>query len=460
MNLKKWTAAALSLTMAAGLLSGCGSSASSSAAAGGSSAAGSTPASEASTGEKQTLELWYHSGDPVTDTYFQNYFEELNASQDKYEVKYTSFAFADFQEKFQMAVTTDTMPDVVSLGFSNIATFVAQDSLLPLDDYFDQIEGVDKVDASMMDALKEIGGGVTYGIPFAYNQEVAWYNTAKFEEKGIEAPPATQSEFLEMCEEYADPANSSYFYSLRGVRPYDSLIAWLFTYTDGLGYGGDWFDDEGKCILRDPKMAEALDVYANLYKDGLVSGDSINNNFDQIVSEFGSGVSMYIIHNSSSEPTHLQNLGEGNFAAARVLANDDGHYFASGLQPNTYCIANQGDDHDYSGAIWLVSQLISAECEGGLCEQLGRVPCNSDVMEQEWYKNDTEMQLYASYLADDNYYQINNPYWLTDFSSFITDDMTADFQAVMMGDMTAQDCVNGWADTIDEYQAEYEASQA
>ena len=39
-----------------------------------------------------------------------------------------------------MAVSTDTMPDVVSLGFSNVATFTAQDSLLPLDDYLDQIE--------------------------------------------------------------------------------------------------------------------------------------------------------------------------------------------------------------------------------------------------------------------------------------------------------------------------------
>ncbi len=460
MNMKKWTAAALSLTMAAGMLAGCGSSASSSTAAGGSSAAGSTPASQASTGEKQTLEFWYHSGDPTTDAYFEEYLGELNASQDQYEVKYTSFNFADFQEKFQMAVTTDTMPDVVSLGFSNIATFVAQDSLLPLDDYMGQIENVEKIDESLMSALKDIGGGVTYGLPFAYNQEVAWYNTAKFEEKGIEAPPATQSEFLELCKQNADSANSSYFYALRGVRPYDSLVAWLWTYTDGLGFGGSWFDDEGKCILRDPKMAEALDVYASLYKDGLVSGDSINNNFDQIVSEFGSGVAMYIIHNSSSEPTHLQNLGEGNFAAARVLANDDGHYFASGLQPNTYCIANQGEDHDYTGATWLVSNLLSAECEGGLCEKLGRVPCNTDVMEQDWYKNDTEMMLYASYLADDNYYQINNPYWLTDFSGFITGDMTADFQAVMMGEMTAQDCVSGWADTIDEYQAEYEANKA
>ena len=120
-------------------------------------------------------------------------------------------------------------------------------------------------------------------------------------------------------------------------------------------------------------------------------------------------------------------------------------------------ITNQGGDHDYSGAVWLMNVLLDAECEGGMCQAIGRVPCNKDVEEQDWYKNDPEMMLYASYLEDENYKQIQNPYWLTEFSTFISDDMTADFQAVLMGNMTAQDCVSGWAAKIDEYQAAYEA---
>lgn len=444
----------LGISGAAMGLAACGGGSSSSTSTA-SSAASSTASSAAASGEKQVLEFWYHSADTSADTYYEAYFDKLNASQDKYEVHYSSFAFSDFQDKFQMAVMTNTMPAVVSLGFSNMATFISQDSLLPLDDYIDQFADFDKIDESMIDNTRTIGNGVLYGVPYAYNQEVAWYNTKKFEEKGIAAAPATQSEFLDLCEKYADPANSSYFYSMRGVRPYDSLVAWLWTYTDGCGYGGSWFDDDGKCILRNSAMAEALDVYANLYKNNEVSGDSINNNYDQIISEFGSGVSMYIVHNSSSYPTHVKNLGEGNFASARVLANDAGHYYASGLQPNVYCITNQGDGTDYTGAAWLISELITADCESGLCQAVGRVACNNDVFNDDWCKESPEQQLYASYLADDNYMQIQNPYWLTDFSSFISTDMTADFQAVLMGETTAQDCVNGWADKIDEYQTAY-----
>lgn len=407
--------------------------------------------------QKQVLNFWYHSADPVTDAFFQDYFQKLNASQDQYEVVYTSFNFAKFQEQFQMAVMTDTMPDVVSLGFSNIATFLAQDSILPLDGYLDQIEGYDKIDPAFNLGLKNIGDGKIYGVPFAYNQEVAWYNTKKLSDWGISVP-TTQKEFLEDCAKYADPANSTYFYSLRGVRPYDSLVAWLWTYTDGLGYDGSWFDENGKCILRRPEFAEALDTYADLYKNKEVSGDSVNNNFAQIIAEFGSGVSAYIVHNSSSESTHLKNLGEGNFAAARVLANDQGHYFASGIQPNVYCVTKQQGKKDYSGALWLVSRLISTECDGGLCEKVGRVPTNVEIEQQDWYKQDPEMMLYASYLTDPNYKQIANPYWLPEFSGFINNDMSADFQAVLLGEKTAQDCVSGWADKIDGFQAAYLAS--
>ena len=85
-------------------------------------------------GERQTVNFWYHSGDAITDAYYEGVIEKLNQSQDKYTFVYTSFAFKDFQEKFQMAVTTDTMPDVVSLGFSNISAFTAQDSILELTD--------------------------------------------------------------------------------------------------------------------------------------------------------------------------------------------------------------------------------------------------------------------------------------------------------------------------------------
>lgn len=443
MKAKKITAVLLAVCLAAGAMSGCGKS---------SSTASQSASKSAS---RQEINFWYHSADTVTDAYFKDLFVKLNKQQDNYTFSYTSFAFKDFQNKFQIAVTTNTVPDVVSLSFSNIATFVSQNSLLPMNDYVNKISEYKDIDGQIMKNLKDMYNGKIYGIPYAYNQEVAWYNTKLFQEKGIQAPPTTQTEFLNLCKKYADSKNGKYFYSLRGVRPYDSLLAWLFTYTNGAGYKGSWFDENGKCILSKPEFAKALDAYVNLYKSKEVSGNSVNNNYSEVVAEFGSGVSMYIIHNSSSESTHVKNLGEGNFASARVLANDQGHYFASGLQPNVYCLPNHGTNHDYTGALALISYLTNAENEGAMCQTIGRIPCNKEVSSQDWYKKSKNMKLYESYLSDDNYFQIENPYWLSDFSSFITNDMTADFQAVLLGKMTSQACLQKWASAIDKYQQAY-----
>ena len=409
---------------------------------------------------RKTVSLWYHSGDAITDAYYQGVFESLNAAQDKYTFEYTSFAFKDFQEKFQMAVTTDTMPDVVSLGFSNISAFTAQDSILELtDDILAQVDNFAKVDAGLTTNLRNIASGVLYGIPFAYNQEVAYVNTSFLAEKGEEAPK-TQKEYLALCEKYADPDGGTYFTTLRGVRPYDSMLAWLFTYTDGAGYDGAWFDENGKCILSRPEFVEAMDAYAGIYKNKWCSGDSVNNNYNEICAEFDSGVAAYLVHNSSSNTNHANALGADNFKAVTVLANDQGHYFASGLQPNVFCIAkSKNPDHDYSGAIALMNELLSTEVDGGLCAALGRVPCNMEVEQQDWYKESDLMMLCAGYLTDPNYKQILNPYWLADFSTMITTDMTADFQALLLGEITAEECMTKWAETIDEYQAEYLAEQ-
>ena len=96
MKLSKWTAVGLSAAMLATMLAGCGGSGSSTATSGSTGEAASQASGTAASGEKQTLSFWYHSADPVTDAYFEDYFEQLNASQDQYEVEYTSFSFADF----------------------------------------------------------------------------------------------------------------------------------------------------------------------------------------------------------------------------------------------------------------------------------------------------------------------------------------------------------------------------
>ncbi len=461
--MKKTVALVLTAAMTAGMLAGCGggSTASTTAAPAQTTAAGSSAETQAAaetqapSGEKKTVEFWYHAADEQSTAMFEEIFKELNASQDQYEFVYTGFANKDFPDAFATAIATDTMPDVVSLGFSNVMTYVAMDALHPMQDEFAAWDESGKIVPSLVSTLKDLAGGEDlYGVPYGYNQDLSWYNKAEFDAQGIEVP-MTQAEFLEDCEKYADAANGKYFFSLRGNKPYDNLLGWLFTWTDGAGYEGSYFDENNQCILNKPEFVEALDAYVNIYKNGWVSGDCVNNGFNEMVAEYGAGTALYIMHNSSSEKNHKKNLGDGNYGITKALTNDKGRYFTSAMQPNIFSICNKGEGADYSGAMALVSALCSADMMNRMDEAMAKVPTNTSCYETEWFKNDHTMNVCMEIVEDKNFIQIQNPYWLTSYFTFINGDMTTDFQAVLLGEMTSQECLDKWAEFLTTEQAAY-----
>lgn len=460
--MKKLLALALASGMLVSSITGCGGKQEAAPSSTTPGAAGSEAAKETTktaSKDREVIEFWFHAADEKSNDLYEEIFADFNNSQDLYEARYTGFANKDFPDKFAMAIATNTMPDVVSLGFSNVMTYVAQDALVDVNSYFEQWDEASKIAPSMVETLKELGAGKLYGVPYNYNQDISWYNKKLFEENGIEVPK-TQKEFLELCEKYANPDEGTYFYSLRGVKPYDNLLGWIFTYADGGGYGGSYFDENGTCIINKPEFVEALDAYASIYKNSWVSGDCVNNGFNEMVAEFGSQTAMYITHNSSSRSSHVSNLGDGNFDAAKCLANDEGRYYTSAIQPQIYSVTNtKGQDADYTGAFELCKYLSSASTVEKISMHLGRIPVNSDNYENQWFKEDKFMPLYQEIMTDENFIQIQNPYWLTSYFNFINNDMTADFQAVLLGDMTSQEALDKWAAFLTEEQAAYKQNQ-
>ncbi|MBQ9263622.1 MAG: extracellular solute-binding protein [Clostridia bacterium] len=410
---------------------------------------------------RETIEFWFHASSETTNANYEELFQILNSIQDEYEFVYTGFASANFPDAMNMAIATDTMPDVISTGFSNVTNWTAQDALIDMSDYFEKFEEKDAIDKTLLESLRNIGGGALYGVPYNYNQDMIWYNTKLFAENGIENAPATISEFMEMCEKYADPSNGKYFYSLRGVKPGDNLIGFIFTYADN---GGEYFDENGKCVLSQPKFVEGLELYASLYKNGWVSGDSVNNNYNEMVAEFGAGTSMMIMHNSSSRANHEKNLGIGNFSAARPLANDEsGNFYTSSIQPTLFAICKtKGEDGDYSGAAKLVEYLTSAEYVVWQSLHFGRIPVNSKAYDQaydELVANDPFLVLYNELINDPHYKQAQNPYYLPGWFNFVNTELTNGFQAILTGEKTAQQVTEEWCAYLEGELASWQAAQ-
>lgn len=443
-------AALLSLS----LLAGCAGGGQSSTAPGSSGAGGGasqTPSSSAPSGERVHLTFWYHDGNQISTDTYEPIMENFNQSQEKYTAEYIGIPVDSYLQKVNVAIATNTLPDTIDVRTSDVVNFSTQNAIIPLDDAFASWDEAQYVDAAVVEFVKTLGGGKLYAIPACYNMDICWYNTQKFAEKGIAGPPATIDEFLSDCEQYADPKNGEYFYSMRGSDPINNMVNFVFTYADAT----DFFDSEGNCVLGQPQFVEGLEKYVSIYKNGWVSQNSVTNGYKEIVAEFASGSSMFLNHNSSSLPDHLKNLGEGNFAPARFPANSQGRYVFTVSQPQSYGVCPGKNEE---GGILLVEFLCNEQSVSSTCDILGRLPAHSKVYEHEWYKSNKYLDIYAEISKDPNAGTVALPLWLPEYSEFRNQVCQTGLQAAMLGEKTCQQVCEEWAEYLTTAQKAYLAA--
>lgn len=455
--MRKFLSVALAATMAMSLV-GCGGgdSAESAAPTAGEAATegaaeeGDKAAADASDKEPVTLTFWHRDGNATSNPIYAEIIKNFEEKYPWITIEYTGLTSDSYVQKYNTAIVTQSTPDVGTISDKDLYGFVAQEALLPLDEAFEQWEEKDQMLPNIIEQARFYArDNKLYMLGYGKTQETSWYNTKWHEEKGIE-PATTIAQLREYSETYADPDNGQYYFSLRGgTGSFDNLFMFLLSYAGETSF----FDDDGNSVLNKPKVAEGLDFYVNLYKDGLVSHDAISNGYREMVAEFGAGTAQYIMHNSSSVSEHEKNLGEGNFLPIRPLAGEDG--IAVCKNPTFMgSVVFKTTEHPEE-AILFAEYLASAEGAGYVDGEEGRVPVNTGVYEQDWYKENVYFQTYAEFENDPNLVFVQYPIYLENYIEYANTNITADLQAVMMGNSTAQEICDKWAADLTEMQKEY-----
>lgn len=440
MRKKKLMGVLLAGVLGITMLGGCGSD---------SAKAGDKEKKEAS-GEKQTIEFWYHDGNPTSNPIFEELIRRFEEKYPQYEVEYVGLPSDSYLQKYNTAVATNTVPDVVSIRDMDVSSFINQDALMCLDEVYEEFPEKENLNEAVIDATRLCSiDKKLYCLPQYITTDISWCNTQLMKEKGIEVPK-TLDEFMADCEKYADAENGTYFYSLRGgAGSMENLFDYIFTYADQ----DSMFDEEGNCVLSQPVFAEAMDQYASIYWNGWTSKDSVTNSFKEMVAEFGSKTSMYISHNSSSLAEHKKNLGEGNFENVIAPANKEGNVVTKNLSFTGYSVMENAKNKE--GAIAFIEYLVSCEGASYLCEQEGRVPINSLIYEEEWYKNDPYNNVYRELMEAENVKFLTHPVWLTQWNEFRSKYQEPGFQAVLLKEKTSEEVLKEWADYLSAAQKEY-----
>lgn len=188
---KKVIAAALTLAMVAGCITGCGKSEDSKTSDEGKSSGGDT---------FKILSIWSEDADQgkMINDLCQRFQEEVD-SDFKYEIELVSSS--DLNTKVATLMASNDMPDAFAYVAGQPLT-----ELIDADKVVNISEELDKLGVSdcITDGTKSLLTGLSstddmYDLPLGLNIEGFWYNKAKFTEAGVEVPK-TWDEFLSVCD--------------------------------------------------------------------------------------------------------------------------------------------------------------------------------------------------------------------------------------------------------------------
>lgn len=413
----------------------------------------SSSSEEAASGDTTTIEFWYHDGNDVSNAYWAEIISKFEDAYPQYKVNYTGLPSDSYSTKYTTSVATGTAPDVLSVRDTDMATMIGLGCMTELTDIIAGFEEAEYYNEAGLEVTRSFAGdGGLYCLPLYATVNICWANTALMEEKGI-AIPSTQSEMLADCEQYADPANNKYFFTLRGGSgSTENIFDWIFTYA-GVDH---LFEEDGTCVLSDPVFAEALDKYASIYWNGWTSSDSLTNDFTAMVAEFGSETAMFMMHNSSSYAQHLENLGEGNFMNVKPLSDDNGKIVTKGLSCVGLAMINTTEKQEAAEAF--MEFVASEENDEYICSSEGRIPLNELVYESSWFKDDPYNAVYSDMTTDENISWLTYPFWLSEFSDFQSSYVVPGWQSVLLKERTSEDVLQEWADFLTTAQQNYLAA--
>lgn len=156
--------------------------------------------------------------------------------------------------------------DVIMIAIEGLGLLAAKNVLAPLDEFLEvDQEAKEILETDVHKTLREMlqVDGKQMEYPFSWNNMVLYYNTAIFEEEGVDPPSEdwTWDDFLETCLKVANVtggADDRFAYSFWGGGMF-GMAAWFFN-NDTSPLTADWSASN----LLDPKVAETLQFLADL----------------------------------------------------------------------------------------------------------------------------------------------------------------------------------------------------
>ena len=400
-----WTAMALSGTLAASVLAGCGAaSGTGGSSAGGGDAAAPAAESEApaaqssgettdaaggeaagqydvdnmdfnnielrvsfrySTNETDGQARWYYG---MVDKFNQENEGKIHVTDESISTE------SDYEEKLTTDFASGDAPNaILQYGGSRVEEYVDAGYLLDLTPYFEQYpEWYDGIQEFAWETTRFEGDEGTYGIPWSSYQLVMFYNKDLLAQAGVEVPK-TWDELVEVCAKLKEAGIQPFNYSDKDNFHFEHLWSLMSLKAYGIGIADDLATD--KEAYNGEKMVKIYQLMKDMIDNGYWGDAILATDVSTERSMFEAGQAAFFIDGSwtcgnfqnSSDKTlfNAQKIG-----AARVPAVDEQYTTTEmgGGSDTYYIVTLNKSEEEIAATVKFIKYLTTTDAFNGRME--------------------------------------------------------------------------------------------
>ncbi|MFW6695016.1 ABC transporter substrate-binding protein [Streptomyces sp. MAR4 CNX-425] len=275
-------------------------------------------------------------------------------------------------DRILAATTSGQGPDVLNIGNTWSASLQATGGLLAWDkENLDRIGGRDRFVPSALAAAGAEGKDPA-AVPLYSLSYALYYNKAMFAEAGIEEPPTTWDEFVEVGKRLTK--DGTYGVAVEGGNPVEnSHHAFVF----GKQHGADFFDAEGNPTFDSPEAVAAVKQYVDfLANDKIAAVGNAEYAQNQSVKDFATGKAGMLLWQAAGSSLKAHGMKADEYGVAPVPmqsedppAGQDVNSMVAGIN-----IAVFKNSDNIDGAVDFVKFMTSTEEQMILNSTYGSIP--------------------------------------------------------------------------------------
>ena len=276
------------------------------------------------------------------------------------QIQLTVIPPAEFVTKMGAAIAAGESPDIASIDLIYAPAFAAAGQLLDITDWVDALPYAD----DLLPAHSELGTyqGRKYAVPFLIEGSFIIYNKDLFEQAGLdpESPPTNWDELLEAARAIAAIDAETYGYYFAGSCAGCNAFTFLpFIWASD----GDVLSDDYNeaTITTDPIVREALELYRQMWEEGIIPEGASIDDGSSFVSAFGTGTIGMAGTGAFGINTYRNDHPELNLGAFHIPGKDGGAASFGGGDVIAIGSGTQHPEEAWAFLEWMMSDATQLE---------------------------------------------------------------------------------------------------